>query len=136
MKLENIRIAKSAVDDQIYAGYPNKDKISWKSKVDVTNDVIRAVIDRWGGYRQTLKSSNSEEYEITVKKISKKSPEETQQEFLKELKQLLKKYGAELSVEEDKIFVNFDFNEGLIKEHNTGIIPRLLLEYRQRGDLS
>ena len=63
------------------------------------------------------------------------SPEEIQQKFSKLLKELLKEYGAEITLEnlghgaiqEDTIVVNFDFREDLFEKHNTGIIPELIL---------
>jgi hypothetical protein len=63
------------------------------------------------------------------------TPEQKQQEFHKELKSLLRKFDAELTLEdfgrnwsEDwKIVVNFKFDETLFAENNTGIVPDLVL---------
>jgi hypothetical protein len=65
------------------------------------------------------------------------TPLEKQQNFKKELKQLLKKYGAEISLEDfgrnydvdNKIVVDFEFDESLYNENGTGIIPQLILGY-------
>ena len=70
MALKDIKIAKSAMDDTIYAGYVDKSGSSWKSKVDVTNQIIRCVIERWGGFKQQLNSSDGKKYEITIKEIT------------------------------------------------------------------
>lgn len=63
------------------------------------------------------------------------TPIEKQQHFHKELKELLFKYKAELSIEDfghgylpdEKIVVNFEFDESLFVENETGIIPQLVL---------
>ena len=62
-------------------------------------------------------------------------PIEKQQLFLKELKELLKKHSAEISIEDfgrdylhdEKIVVDFKFDESLFDEHLTGIIPQLVI---------
>lgn len=66
MNLNNIRIAKSAIDDTVYAGYINKDGITFKQKKDVTSDFIAAVIARWNGYEEILTSSDGKQYRIRV----------------------------------------------------------------------
>ena len=63
------------------------------------------------------------------------NPKEKQQEFYKELKQLLLKYEAEIMindfginyVSDNKIVVDFGYDESLFKEYNTGIVPQLIL---------
>ena len=63
------------------------------------------------------------------------NPKEKQQEFYKELKQLLLKYDAEIMIEDfgrnyvsdNKIVVDFRYDENLFKGHNTGIVPQLIL---------
>lgn len=63
------------------------------------------------------------------------TPLEKQQQFHLELKELLKKYKAEICLEffeqkyisEPKIVVDFKYDESLFEEHNTGIIPQLIL---------
>jgi hypothetical protein len=60
---------------------------------------------------------------------------EKQQLFYNELKALLVKYGAELTIEDfgknwvsdEKIVVDFKFDESLFEKENTGIIPQLVL---------
>ncbi len=68
-KIDSIRIAKSALTDNIYAGYINKDGISWKEKVNVTNDFLKAVIERWEGNYQTITTPDGIKYKISVKKL-------------------------------------------------------------------
>ena len=63
------------------------------------------------------------------------TPEERQQKFYTELKALLKKYKAEITIEsfghgynyENEIVVDFKFDESFFEEHGTGIIPQLVL---------
>lgn len=63
------------------------------------------------------------------------TPLEKQQNFHKELKALLAKYNAELNIEretrgyfeEQKMVVDFEFDESFFEEHGTGIIPQLNL---------
>jgi len=70
------------------------------------------------------------------------TPENIQKEFHKELKLLLKKYNAEITLEDfghdysrdEKIVVDFGFYESLFEEHNTGIIPKLVLGTYECGD--
>lgn len=86
-KVDNIRLAKSSLTDNIYAGFLNKAGNQWLSKIDITNDFLKAVIDRFGGYVETI-DNGEEEWEITVKKISKN----TNQKHLKEDEVVLQKY--------------------------------------------
>lgn len=76
MKIEDIRLAKGALNDAIYAGKLNAKGDAWLQKVDVTNDFIAAVIDRWCGYKETIIDGNGHKYEITVKRIKEMPPEE------------------------------------------------------------
>ena len=70
------------------------------------------------------------------------SPEEKQQEFHKELKALLLKYQAEISIEDfgynysrdEKIVVDFKYEESFFEKYNTGIIPQLVLGYYEDGN--
>jgi len=63
------------------------------------------------------------------------TPEERQQNFYTELKDLLKKYNAEITIEnfgsnwvdENKIVVDFKYDESLFEANGTGIIPQLVL---------
>ena len=62
-------------------------------------------------------------------------PIEIQQNFHNELKQLLLKYKAEICLEqfetrylpEEKIVINFEYDESLYEENGTGIIPQLII---------
>jgi len=63
------------------------------------------------------------------------TPQQKQDNFKKELLDLLRNYEAEITLEqfsfkygvEEKIVVNFKFDESLFEENNTGIIPDLVL---------
>jgi hypothetical protein len=69
MSIENIRIAKGSISDRVYAGYLNKDKQTWRQKVDVTNDFLAAVIERWNGYEEIITSSDGKKYKMSVREI-------------------------------------------------------------------
>jgi hypothetical protein len=66
---------------------------------------------------------------------------EKQQSFYAELKALLLKYEAELSIvdfssgyiPEEKIVVNFKYDESFFAKENTGIIPELVLGRLEDG---
>jgi len=63
------------------------------------------------------------------------TPEQKQQAFHTELKALLAKFNAELTIEnfgwnwgdDDKMVVNFDWDQEMCDTHDTGIIPQLVL---------
>jgi len=63
------------------------------------------------------------------------TPKEKQEAFDRELTQLLKKYNAEIVIENKTtcysqhyfMQVDFEWDESMIEEHNTGVIPSLLL---------
>lgn len=69
------------------------------------------------------------------------TPLEKQAEFHKELKRLLRKYKAEILIEDfgvgysrdQKIVVDFDYDESLFEEHKTGVIPQLILGSYEDG---
>lgn len=70
------------------------------------------------------------------------TPLEKQEQFKTELKQLLKKYNAEICMENTgeayfadyNIVVDFIYDEKLYTENETGIIPQLLLGKYENGD--
>ena len=54
------------------------------------------------------------------------STTDKREKFLIELKELLVKYNAELSVnDEDRLIVEFNYDESFFEEEGTGIIPDL-----------
>ena len=63
------------------------------------------------------------------------STTDKQQSFYKELKALLVKYDAELTIEDfgrnwmsdEKMVVNFKYDESFFEKENTGIIPDLII---------
>lgn len=69
--------------------------------------------------------------EHTVSGIDYLSAEEKVEQFKKELKSLLLKYDAELTIEDfgrdwaadEKIVITFNYDEGLAEKINNGIIP-------------
>jgi hypothetical protein len=69
MKVEEIRLGKSALTDNIYAGKLDKAGIGFTQKVDVTGDFIGAAIARWNGFKETLTCSDGKKYEISIKEL-------------------------------------------------------------------
>ena len=68
MKLDKLRLAKSALTDKVFIGELNKDGESWAIKRDITNDFLAAIIDRWAGFQEIIKTSDGKIYKITVKR--------------------------------------------------------------------
>ena len=66
-----IRVAKSAMTDRIYAGRVCKDGMTWRDgKRDVTSDVLKAVVDLiTPGHALTISVDGKPAYEITVKAL-------------------------------------------------------------------
>ena len=66
---------------------------------------------------------------------------EKQQSFYNELKALLVKYDAELTIEDfgrnwqtdEKIVVDFKYDESFFEKENTGIVPQLVLGRWENG---
>ena len=66
---------------------------------------------------------------------------EKQQSFYSELKALLVKYDAELNIEDfgknwqtdEKIVVDFKYDESFFEKENTGIVPQLVLGRYENG---
>lgn len=75
VELSKIRLAKSVMTDNIYVGVPEKDMISFKEKHDVTADFLKAVVDRFMGYKQVITLEGKPVCEITCKKLNKKLKE-------------------------------------------------------------
>lgn len=72
VELDKLRIAKSAITDNIYVGIPDKDNITWKESKDITSDFLKAIIEYGANKRFSIKSKN-DEYEVIV--INKKTHE-------------------------------------------------------------
>lgn len=65
-----LRLAKSAITDNVYVGKLNKEGIFFQgNKTDVTNDFIGAVIARWNGYEETILAGDKK-YVISVKEVN------------------------------------------------------------------
>lgn len=66
---------------------------------------------------------------------------EKQESFYSELKELLRKYNAEISIEnfgrswadEYKIVIDFDYDESFYPKEGTGCIPQLVLRNYENG---
>lgn len=73
VEIENLRLAKSPITDNVYVGVldASKGQPKWKHKKDVTSDFISAVLERWNGFREEISDSEGNTYEIQVKKVKK-----------------------------------------------------------------
>lgn len=71
MDLKELRIAKSGITDEVFAGFPTKDQQIWRTKKDVTADFITAVLDRWAEFTQIITRSDGKRFEISVKEPKK-----------------------------------------------------------------
>lgn len=69
VNLKDIRIAKSALTDTVYAGFVEKQGTCWRNKIDVTNDFLRAVVDRWHGCSQNIICPDGSTFTVTVKQV-------------------------------------------------------------------
>jgi len=70
------------------------------------------------------------------------TPLEKTQNFHKELKELLKKYDAQLIIEtqgrqffeQEVVVIEFGYDESFFEEYNTGIVPDLVLGSYENGN--
>lgn len=69
--MKNLRLAKSAITDNVFAGYVNKDGATWNRKKDVTNDFLKAVIDRWDGFEEDIITPTGKKYTVSVRSAGK-----------------------------------------------------------------
>src|SRR5574343_1695508 len=65
MSIENIRVCKGALTDNVYAGYLSKNKLGFKTKVDVTNDFLNTVIKRWNNQTEVI-TNGKKKWRVTV----------------------------------------------------------------------
>jgi hypothetical protein len=69
IEMKGFRLAKSSITDNVYIGKVKANGIEWQGeKTDVTNDFIKAVIERWNGYSERI-SDGKKTYEVTVREI-------------------------------------------------------------------
>ena len=72
MKIKDIHITKSAIGDKIYVcTISKKNPCLMLQKEDRTNEFLRAVIDRWEGYEETISNDKGEKFKISCKKVKK-----------------------------------------------------------------
>lgn len=66
-----LRLAVAALTENVYVGRVNKAGDTFlDGKQDVTNDFLKAVIDRFGGKQSTIRSSDGDLWELVMKKKS------------------------------------------------------------------
>ncbi len=69
VELEKLEMNISPLTDEVYVGIKEKNKDEWKHKVNLTNNFIGCVIQRWNGFKQTITSETGKKYVITVEEI-------------------------------------------------------------------
>ena len=69
VELDELRLAKGVITDNVYVGKLNKKGDSWLNKVDITNDFITAVLERWSGYSEEIIRGDGKKFRISVKEI-------------------------------------------------------------------
>lgn len=69
VELSELRLAKGMITDQVYVGKLNKKGTEWLNKVDITNDFITAVLERWSGYSEEIIRGDGKKFKISVKEI-------------------------------------------------------------------
>lgn len=67
VNLEDLRLGVSELTDEVFVGIMEKNGMLWKHKINLTNDFIQAVVQRWQNQKQTF-TRNGYEYEVSVKK--------------------------------------------------------------------
>lgn len=72
--LQKLRLGHSPMSDSIFAGTLARGKRVWLNKVNLTDDFIGCVIDRFGGHETEVEDAEGNKYLITVKKINKREP--------------------------------------------------------------
>lgn len=84
-ELNGVRLAKSGLTDNVYVGILNKGSKTWARKKDITNDFIKAVLDRFHGYKTTIKDSKGTLYEIHVSLVTPYDIDDLISQFVEEL---------------------------------------------------
>lgn len=69
MGVENIRVAKSALTDEVFAGYIDKTGKGWRTKKNITADFLKAVIDRWENQEEII-SDGTNKWKIRVETLN------------------------------------------------------------------
>jgi hypothetical protein len=69
IELEKIRLGHSPLSGRIFAGSIIKEGV-WRNKIDVTNDFLQCVINKWEGHEEVIEA-NGEKWKISIKKLSK-----------------------------------------------------------------
>ncbi len=71
MKVEDIRVGVSATTGRFHAGTLNCQSSRWLQYVDVTDDFVHAVIERYSGKVETVTRDDGRQFEITVREVHK-----------------------------------------------------------------
>ncbi len=70
VKLEKLQMEISPLTDEVFVGIVKKNNPNeWKYKVNLTNNFLHCVVQRWNGYKQEIVSDNGKKYLVQVKEI-------------------------------------------------------------------
>jgi len=70
ISVANLRLAVAALTQNVYVGRVNKaGTLFLDGKQDITSDFLKAVIDRFSGGADTIRSSDGEIYKVTVELV-------------------------------------------------------------------
>lgn len=103
VELENIRLAVTAISQNIVATIPSKDGITMLHKHDVTSDFLRCIIDYGANKKWNIAGGNEgdKEYEVAcVEKNGYKRALYTRKEFGKLLAQAITEIGENINIEQ------------------------------------
>lgn len=69
VELSKLRLAMTALTESVVIGLPAKDNQSFSHQQDVTNDFIKAVIEKFGPNHKTRVRGQEGNYDITVMRV-------------------------------------------------------------------
>lgn len=73
MKIDNLHLGASLLNDRVYIGKVDSDgKMFIGPKKDVTSDFLKAIIDIYAGYEVNITDDNGNEYVMSVKRVKAK----------------------------------------------------------------
>lgn len=70
VELEELKMNISPLTDEVFVGITSKGNPNeWKHKVNLTNNFLSCVLQRWVGYKEEIINNEGKKYEVTVKEI-------------------------------------------------------------------
>ena len=72
VELNDLQMNISPLTDEIFVGIQEKNKNEWKHKINLTNNFLACVIQRWNGYKQEIIRQDGKKYVVSVKEVKNK----------------------------------------------------------------